>query len=237
MSQHTSSSAQSEFLSRMSDWEDVFGEGYFTADRPPQYNNTNLPSSLPVPASGTNAVPRTLPDTGLEYAFAQIHNQYAQSWHTNSSATVTADQAAATAASAAVSIPLRRHLGFYINRDYYGDIQQPQQLTESAVEALNNEIAMSSYPAFVTDWISDSPHHTRPADVTSVDVSLRRNPRTESAQHTTSTVGSSWTVVSTSAQLHHHASELEHNVCAAGLQFLDVAAPREGPLIVDEDRE
>jgi hypothetical protein len=231
MSYHISPQDQFELLSRFSDYsDDEISEGNFTPARPSQYNDQNQSRTLP---STPSAVPRNLTMANEELVVLLLQTlggryRYTPSYNTESMATVTVDEAAATAAPTG----LREHLLFHLNRDYDGAVQP---LTERAIAALNDNFGTGSYNGNIGDWILGGPQPS-PADLMSVNVSVLRSPPTQAMTRTgSSAVGSSWTVVSMSTPTVSQVDHTADSVCAVGLQFDNVAAHPNGPGLLDED--
>ncbi|KAI8631774.1 hypothetical protein F5Y19DRAFT_375854 [Xylariaceae sp. FL1651] len=236
MSQYISHNDQAHFLGKIGD-EWVYIEDNFTASRPPQYNDENLPSMLP---GGPGSVPRTVVTTGRSVCMSQFRgalNRYAPSNHTDSTATVMADSAAAaTTATLHDYYPCLRpndQLLFHVNRNYNG-AEQP--LTEQAMAAHNNNLGGGSYTGDVGEWVKGGPPFS-PEDLVSVNVSVLRGPRTRTVTRTGSTAGSSWIFVSSTAPSVSQVDYTAESICAAGLQFDDVPASAciTGPNLLDED--
>ncbi|KAI0391653.1 hypothetical protein F5Y17DRAFT_397651 [Xylariaceae sp. FL0594] len=188
------------------DWlEESLEEGNYTPQRPPQYNDRNLPSSsFSAQATGTRAIPRTSPHTRLEGLLGSD-------------------------GTAALSVPVRDYISGYTDGNYAS--AQQQDLTESAINRLENEFAMSSYPRTVADWVGTGPQHPPLVNPPSRAASWLCSPGTEPPRHTTS-IGSSWAMLSTSTPF--DAAQTDHQVCAAGYQFQDVIVPRTEALIIEE---
>ncbi|KAH8165696.1 hypothetical protein CIB48_g2572 [Xylaria polymorpha] len=203
MSHYVPSDHQADFLSGISNAGEGFGEDAFTADRPPQYNDSNR-------------VPQTVVQDLMLSEMQDVGDHYPASCDTDSTATVLPPIAAATTATATTATPIRPHILYHVNRDYNGALEP---LTEHAVAALNNDFRNGSYSGNVDEWVygrSQCP----PSDPEDLNMSVFRHPHTR----TDSTLGSSWTVVSSSTP---SGSQMEHVadcICAAGLQFADVPA-------------
>ncbi|KAI3322176.1 hypothetical protein HD806DRAFT_139641 [Xylariaceae sp. AK1471] len=228
-------SPQCIFLSsRTSDFEDDFIEDNFTADRPCQFNDEHLPttfSSGPSPS----VVPRTvlITDAALaDLTLAQIKKAYPLSCHTSSTATITAEKAAATTNA---SLQVRKHVLFHTKRDYNG-AGAVQPLTEWALAALNDDFRMRSYNGNIAEWIRGGPQFS-PEDMVSVNMSVLRSPRTRTMTMTCtgSTLGSSWSVISMSTPSVSQVDRVAESICAAGLQFDDVPASPTSLDLLDED--
>ncbi|KAI8948010.1 hypothetical protein F4801DRAFT_485854 [Xylaria longipes] len=193
------------------------GEGYdyedaFTAGRP-QYNDSNLP--------------QTVVQDLMLLQMQGSSDHYPASCRTDSTATILADKAAATAAATSATTPTRDYILYHVNRDYNGAVEQ---LTEQAVAALNNDFRNGSYNGNVGEWVRDRSQFP-PSDPVDLNLSVLRSPPTR----TDSTVGSSWTIISSATPSDSQEEYMADDICAAGGQFVDVPASPTGPTLSDED--
>ncbi|KAI0446700.1 hypothetical protein F4803DRAFT_448739 [Xylaria telfairii] len=210
MSHYVPSDDQVEFLSGISNTGEGFDEDGFTAVRPPQYNDSNC-------------VPQTDVQDLMLPEMQDAGHHYPASCDTDSTATILPGKAAATAAAA----PTRSYIFYHLNRDYNGAVEP---LTEHAVAALNDDFRNGSYNGNVGEWVNGRSQFP-PKDPMDLNLSVFRHPRTRTA----STLGSSWTIVSSTTP---SGSQMEHvadDICAAGLQFADVPAFPMGHGLSDED--
>ncbi|KAI0460061.1 hypothetical protein F5B21DRAFT_128879 [Xylaria acuta] len=211
MSHRLPSEDQAEFLSGIDNAGEEFDyQDAFTAGCPPQYHDSNQ-------------APQTVVQDAMLSQMQGIRDHYPASCRTDSTATVLADKAVATA----TATQPRPHIFYHVNRDYNG---AAEPLTEEAVAALNDDFRNGSYNGNVGEWVRGRSQFP-PSDPVDLNLSVLRNPRTR----TDSTLGSSWTVVSSTTP---SGSQMEHVadvICAAGLQFADVPASPTGPTLLDED--
>ncbi|KAI1261777.1 hypothetical protein F5Y18DRAFT_430804 [Xylariaceae sp. FL1019] len=204
------------------DWD--MSEDTFTASRPPQYRTQNNNVS----PHGSAAVPRY-----LNNAFWQYYMRYERgvdprsdvASHTESTVTITADQAEATVAAAVPRnlspysiIPRgpRSHVVWHATRDYNGTLQP---LTEYAIAALNHsfEESYGDVKQWVDNQRSFSLEEPMTADLSMLDT------RSNVTTCTESTAGfSSWTVVSSTDDA--MPSHMDDDLRNAGAEFDDVPA-------------
>ncbi|KAI0192956.1 hypothetical protein EV127DRAFT_27721 [Xylaria flabelliformis] len=210
MSHYLSSEDQMEILSGLDNTDEAFNyEDAFTAGRPPQYNDSNH-------------VPQTVVQDLMPSQMQGIRDYYPASCRTDSTATVLADKDTVTATA-----PTRDYVLYHVNRNYEGDAEP---LTEYAIAALNNDFNNRSYGGNVDEWVRGRSQFP-PSDPVDLSMSVFRSPRTR----TDSTVGSSWTMVSSMTPSSSQTEHMADVICAAGLQFADVPAFPVGPTLLDKD--
>ncbi|KAI0468736.1 hypothetical protein F4859DRAFT_201119 [Xylaria cf. heliscus] len=217
MSHHIPLNHQVDLLSRINDaGEGLEYEDTFTADRPPQYNDSNQ-------------VPQTVDQDLTTSQMQSIRDDgYPASCRTDSTSTILLGQAAA----GATVTPTRPYIDYHVNYDYSRvDDGSAEPLTEQAIAALNNDFRNGWYNGNVGEWVRGRSQFS-PSDPVDLNLSELCSPRTI----TESTLGSSWTIVSLSTP--HLSSQTEYGadvICAAGLQFADIPAFPMGPTLLDED--
>ncbi|KAI1737816.1 hypothetical protein F4680DRAFT_199466 [Xylaria scruposa] len=222
MPHYLSSEDLVEILSRLNDTDDAFDafdhEDAFAAGCPPQNDDGNQ-------------VPQTVVRDTMPSQTQGIRDHYPASCRTDSTATVLVDKDAVTA----TATPTRDYILYHVNSNYEGDAEP---LTEYAIAALNNDLRDKSYSGNVDEWVRDNVDEWArgrsqfpPSDPVDLNMSVFRSPRTR----TDSTVGSSWTIVSSTTPSSSQTEHMADVICAAGLQFADVPAFPMGPTLLDKD--
>ncbi|KAI1752056.1 hypothetical protein F4782DRAFT_167620 [Xylaria castorea] len=202
---------QVEILSRLDNTDEEFDyEDAFTPGRPPQYNDNNQ-------------VPQTVVQDLKLSQMQGTEDHYPASCRTDSTATVLADKAPPTA----TATPMREYIFYHVNRDYNG---ATEPLTEHAIAALDNDFRNGSYNGNVDEWARDRSQFP-PSDPVDLNLSVFRSPRSR----TDSTVGSSWTIVSSATPSSSQTEHMADDIRAAGLQFADVPASPMDPTLLDKD--
>ncbi|KAI0408878.1 hypothetical protein F4802DRAFT_300805 [Xylaria palmicola] len=238
MSHYMPPKDEASFLSHIIETDEDFGEETYTASRPPQYNNSNQAPGRALP-SAPGAVPRTVLTTAASLAdlalsqTSDARGRYPPSSYTESTGTVVANGASAVAGAAVTggTPGLRLDLLFHINRDYNGAVQP---LTERAVAALNHDFGQGPFNGNVAEWVRCRLHYP-PSDPMDLSPYTLCHPRTWTVARTGSTVGSSWSMVSSTVLSLSQVGHVADDICAAGWQFDEVPAWPAGPAILDED--
>ncbi|KAI0428944.1 hypothetical protein F5Y09DRAFT_343153 [Xylaria sp. FL1042] len=199
-------------------------EDNYTAVRPPQYKDSNLPSGMSL-SSGPSVTPENVvtrsqaPGRPTSSQGEDAPQHYPAS---DSTATVRADEVAAT--TQATQAPRRdptprAHILFYIDRDYNG---ATPPLTERALAAHNHYVAHASVNGHIDEWIRGRSQFSA-ADPVDINMSILRNDRTETATRCGSS--SSWSMISSSTLTPLQIEPVADVVCDTGVQFADVSAP------------
>ncbi|KAI0146873.1 hypothetical protein GGR57DRAFT_506317 [Xylariaceae sp. FL1272] len=213
------------------DWDTT--EDTFTATRPPQYKTQKY-----LPLTGPATVPRFVVTDGLQFYLNKQNGcrPYSDATsHTDSTPTITADEAVAAAATVLprrhypaenLARGPRNHVLWHATRNYDGTLQP---LTELAIAALNHSFR-DTYTGNVDQWVDDQ--CPLALEHMSIGLSLLEA-RSGVTTRTESTAGSSsWTVVSSTLGV--APSHMDDDLRNAGAEFDDVPACINSDLM-DED--
>ncbi|KAI0596661.1 hypothetical protein F4775DRAFT_289626 [Biscogniauxia sp. FL1348] len=190
----------------------------FTRNRPPHRNDRNLSSSQ---YNGPMTDSSNAANDDLATGKGSIHNLqgYAGSAPSTTESTAATTVKGDAGAVVAETPKPRKHLLYWINRDYDAPAER---LTEQAVDALNHGTVGGDIGEWVTKGVyvvgRASPEPGGP------DTSVGVLGRGTHSRVTTATGSSGSKGPCSSSHYYHHLDRMAENVCAAGWQFDDVPA-------------